>query len=122
MRKIPEAIRLSTDELAEILIEREVEAGARPDEPARELPRKEIAKVRQTKTNTPIAAAIFSIASILSSAALADAELPELVQTWGLVGKWATDCSPEATPQTVIAYEIEPDGRIIVDNGASLTE
>jgi hypothetical protein len=70
-----------------------------------------------------IGGAIVSVAAvILTSSALADTDLPELVKKWGLVGKWSTDCSPEASPHGIVAYEIEPDGRAIVDNGQSLTD
>ena len=70
-----------------------------------------------------IRAAIVSVAVILTSAtAFADTDLPQLVKKWGLVGKWSTDCSPGANPHGIVAYEIEPGGRVIIDNGQSLTE
>jgi hypothetical protein len=69
-----------------------------------------------------VGAPIIAVVFILTSTAIAGTDLSELVQKWGLVGKWSTDCSPEATPHGVVAYEIEPDGRAIVDSGASLIE
>jgi hypothetical protein len=69
-----------------------------------------------------VRAAIASVAFILTSAAIAETDLSELIQKWGLVGKWSTDCSPEAAPHGVVAYEIEPDGRATIDSGASLIE
>jgi hypothetical protein len=70
-----------------------------------------------------IGAAIVSMEVILSSiAAFAGTDLPALVEKWGLVGKWSTDCSPGANPHNIVAYDIEPDGRAIIDNGQSLIE
>ena len=70
-----------------------------------------------------IGAAIVSMEVVLTSiAAFAGTDLPALVEKWGLAGKWSTDCSPEATPRGIVAYGIEPDGRVIIDNGQSLTE
>jgi hypothetical protein len=71
---------------------------------------------------SPIGGIIVSLAVIFTSAAFADTHLPELLKKWGLVGKWSTDCSPEATPHGVVAYEIEPEGRAIIDNGQNVTE
>lgn len=43
-------------------------------------------------------------------------DLAARVEKSGLIGRWATDCSPEAT-RGLVTYDIEPDGRVIIDNG-----
>jgi hypothetical protein len=72
--------------------------------------------------NSVLAAAILSLAFIFSSTALAESDLRDLIRNWGLVGRWATDCALEAIPHGVVSYEIEPDGRTIIDSGPTIVE
>jgi hypothetical protein len=65
---------------------------------------------------------IFSVSIVLAPGALADDDLSELIKSWDLVGRWSTDCTPGTTSRGVVAYEFEPDGRAIIDNGQNLTE
>lgn len=50
-----------------------------------------------------------------------EANLADLVAKWKLVGRWSTDCSPEARPSGVVEYEIDPSGLASIDNGQSVT-
>jgi hypothetical protein len=51
-----------------------------------------------------------------------EATLSDLIEKWKLVGRWSTDCSPEAAPSSVVRYEIDASGLATIDNGQSVTE
>jgi hypothetical protein len=51
-----------------------------------------------------------------------EASLSGLIAKWKLAGRWSTDCSPEATPGSVVEYEIDADGLASISNGQSVTE
>jgi hypothetical protein len=50
-----------------------------------------------------------------------EANVSDLVTKWKLVGRWSTDCSPEAKPSSVVEYEIDPSGLASIDNGQIVT-
>jgi hypothetical protein len=57
---------------------------------------------------------------LVASTAVLSNDIPEVLKQMGLVGRWSTDCSADASPRSNVSYEIGPDGRVTVDNGLNV--
>lgn len=56
---------------------------------------------------------LFAFVVLIPAVAHADATPAETARAWGLVGRWADDC----TAAKAISFEIEENGRLVYDNG-----
>lgn len=54
-----------------------------------------------------------ALTALLMTTAAHAGQAADVAKQWGLIGKWAVSCPDGQT----ISYEIEPDGRLISDNG-----
>jgi hypothetical protein len=71
-----------------------------------------------------IRATIALLALLAATSACAGDVTVETVRHWGLLGLWAADCSlaPGGTASNPVSYDINPDGRLVYNNGYATSD
>jgi hypothetical protein len=71
-----------------------------------------------------IRATIALLALLATTSVRAADAMVETVGRWGLLGLWAIDCSaaPAGGTSNTVSYEINPDGRLVYNNGYATSD